>query len=83
MTDFPTPHRQLDIRLDLCPMTFVRTRIELDDMAPGTVLLVLLRGGEPLENVTRACQELGHEVLARHEDGPGLWRLWIRRGGVC
>ena len=50
-------------------MTFVRTRLALDRMAPGSVLLVKLRGEEPLRNVPRTAAEQGHEVLSL-ETGP-------------
>jgi len=73
--------RRLDITAETCPMTFVRTRLELDRMAPGQTLLVLLRGEEPRRNVPRTALEQGHAVLAT-EDGPdGVTRLLLRKGG--
>jgi tRNA 2-thiouridine synthesizing protein A len=71
----------LDISLDLCPMTFVKTKLELEEMAAGELLEVILRAGEPLKNVTRSCEEEGHAVLERAELPSGLWRLVIQRGG--
>jgi TusA-related sulfurtransferase len=73
---------RLDITRDTCPMTFVRTRLALDRMAPGQVLLVEMRGAEPVRNVPRTAVEQGHEILARDEAGDGLVRLWLRRGGA-
>jgi tRNA 2-thiouridine synthesizing protein A len=72
--------RQIDITRDICPMTFVRTRLALDRMAPGDVLLVVLKGEEPLRNVPRSAAEQGHEVLSVETDADGLSRLLIRRG---
>ncbi|MGH7044711.1 MAG: sulfurtransferase TusA family protein [Acetobacteraceae bacterium] len=72
--------RELDITGDLCPMTFVRTRLALDRMQPGQTLLVRLRGAEPLANVPRAAAELGHAVLALATDADGVSRLLLRRG---
>ena len=57
MTTAIIPDRELDITAELCPMTFVRTRLALDRMRPGQVLLVRLRGKEPLENVPRTARE--------------------------
>jgi TusA-related sulfurtransferase len=45
--------REIDITKDLCPMTFVRTRLALDRMTPGEILRVRLKGDEPLRNVLR------------------------------
>ena len=53
--------RELDITHELCPMTFVRTRLALDKLAPGQLLLVKLKGEEPLRNVPRTATEQGHE----------------------
>ncbi|MHB0707627.1 sulfurtransferase TusA family protein [Roseomonas mucosa] len=71
---------RIDITRDTCPMTFVRTRLALDRMAPGQVLLVEMRGAEPVRNVPRTAVEQGHQVLAQDEAGEGLVRLWLRRG---
>ena len=72
--------RELDITNDVCPMTFVRTRLALDRMQPGQTLLVRLRGAEPLANVPRAAAELGHAVLALDTGADGVSRLLLRRG---
>jgi tRNA 2-thiouridine synthesizing protein A len=72
--------REIDITLDVCPMTFVRTRLALDKMAPGETLLVKLKGQEPLRNVPRTAVEQGHEVLLQETDPDGITRLLIRRG---
>ena len=74
-------HSSIDITRDICPMTFVRTRLALDRLAPGEVLLVALRGAEPERNVPRTAVEQGHAVLARRCAPDGTTRLWLRRGG--
>jgi TusA-related sulfurtransferase len=61
-------------------MTFVRTRLALDKMAPGETLLVTLKGDEPLRNVPRTATEQGHEVLLLETGADGISRLLIRRG---
>lgn len=73
--------RDLDITAEICPMTFVRTRLALDGMQPGQVLRVRLRGKEPLENVPRTAREQGHDVLALEAGADGVATLLIRRGG--
>ena len=80
MNNSIAPDRELDIRTELCPMTFVRTRLALDRLSPGQVLLVRLRGAEPLANVPRTAKEQGHEVLSLTDDGEGGAVLLLRRG---
>jgi tRNA 2-thiouridine synthesizing protein A len=76
-----TADHTLDITAETCPMTFVRTRLALDRMAPGQVLLVRLKGEEPRRNVPRTAAEQGHAVLRQDPAADGTVRLWIRKGG--
>jgi tRNA 2-thiouridine synthesizing protein A len=69
----------LDVTADVCPMTFVRTRLALERMAPGETLLVLLRGPEPRRNVPASAVALGHRILAEHAGPDDLTQLWVRR----
>jgi tRNA 2-thiouridine synthesizing protein A len=63
------PDQTIDITNEVCPMTFVRTKLKLERMRPGEVLSVRLRGEEPLRNVPRAAREEGHAILAVDADG--------------
>ena len=55
--------KQLDITKDHCPMTFVKTKLELEKLTSGDQLEVRLTGGEPLENVPKSAAEAGYRVL--------------------
>jgi TusA-related sulfurtransferase len=60
----------LDITKEHCPMTFVKTKIELAKLQPGDILEVLLAEGEPLDNVPRNAREQGYHVLSvEHVEG--------------
>ncbi len=59
----------LDITSDVCPITFVKTKLLIEKMKSGEVLEVRLTKGEPLENVPRSVLEDGHEVLSLDPDG--------------
>jgi tRNA 2-thiouridine synthesizing protein A len=52
----------LDVTDVTCPLTWVRTKLALERLAPGEVLAVRCREGEALENVPRSAAEAGHEV---------------------
>ncbi|MGH7155505.1 MAG: sulfurtransferase TusA family protein [Acetobacteraceae bacterium] len=81
MTGMQPADQELDITREVCPMTFVRTRLALDRMARGQTLLVRLRGEEPLRNVPRTAREQGHEVIAIETGADGVSRLLLRKGG--
>jgi TusA-related sulfurtransferase len=53
----------IDITGEVCPMTFVRTKLRLERMRPGEILSVRLRGEEPLRNVPKAARDEGHSIL--------------------
>lgn len=74
------PDAVLDITRDICPMTFVRTRLALDRLRPGQVLRVSLRGEEPRRNIPRTAADLGHEVLSETVAPDNTAVLLIRRG---
>jgi TusA-related sulfurtransferase len=52
----------LDVTDVTCPLTWVRTKLALERMAPGEELVVVVNPGEALENVPRSAAEAGHEV---------------------
>ena len=54
--------RTLDITGVTCPMTWVRTKLELEQMGAGEELEVRCREGEALENVPRQARDAGHAV---------------------
>ena len=74
------PDQFIDIVSETCPMTFVLVRLALDQMQPGQVLEVRLRGAEPRRNIPLTAQEQGHEVLGMNDLEGDLSVLWLRRG---
>ena len=74
----------LDITGEVCPMTFVRTKLLIERMVSGEIAEIRLRGAEPLENVPRSVGEHGDEVLTLELEVPngpsdGIHRLRIRK----
>ncbi|MBT3370249.1 MAG: sulfurtransferase TusA family protein [Rhodospirillaceae bacterium] len=54
----------LDITAQICPMTFVRTKLLIESMASGERATVRLQGVEPLQNVPRSVREHGHKIIS-------------------
>ncbi len=74
-----TPRYSVDITREVCPMTYVRTKLKLESIPEGELLEVLLKGDEPLKSVPRSAREEGHEVLSLAEQDGGVWRLVLRK----
>jgi TusA-related sulfurtransferase len=73
------PHAVVDITREVCPMTYVRTKLRLEALPPGGLLEVRLQGEEPLRNVPRSAQEEGHEVVGLWPVSDGVFKLWLRK----
>lgn len=76
----PQPQYSLDITGETCPLTYVRTKLALEEMKPGELLLVRLRAGEPLDNVPRTLREHGHDVVELTSEDGEIFRMLVRKG---
>lgn len=77
-----TANEFIDITDVTCPVTFVKTKVILEDMADGEILEVHLNGGEPVQNVPRSLKDEGHKVLELKENGDGTYTLFVEKGGL-
>jgi TusA-related sulfurtransferase len=75
------PDYFIDITGEVCPMTFVKTKLAVERMEAGKIIEVRLKGSEPLLNVPRSLAELGHIVVdiqpEAGESETGIHRLTI------
>ena len=71
--------RELDIRSEVCPFTFVKSKLVLEQMELGQVLRVVLDYPPSVENVPKSMREEGQEVLAINKLDNNTWEILIRR----
>jgi len=71
--------KNLDITRDHCPMTFVKTKIELSKLQTGDRLEVLLIEGEPLQNVPRSSEEQGYKVISVEKVKDNIHKVIIEK----
>lgn len=62
VSSISNPDAQLDLRGTPCPINFVRTKIQLEQMTPGSLLEVWLDPGEPIEHVPDSLTVAGYQV---------------------
>jgi TusA-related sulfurtransferase len=72
------PDASLDLRGTPCPINFVRTKLQLEKMAPGALLEVWLDQGEPIEQVPDSLMMEGYR-LESLTDRSGYFALQVRR----
>jgi TusA-related sulfurtransferase len=73
-----TPDAQLDLRGTPCPINFVRTKLKLDQMTPGSLLEVWLDPGEPIEQVPDSLRMEGYRI-EQIDDRSSFFSIKIRR----
>lgn len=71
--------RSKDLRGVLCPMNFVRTKLELASLQSGDVLEILLDDGKPIKNVPGSVRLEGHTVLLEKQQAEGHWQVIIKK----
>ena len=58
-----TNNHIIDLRGVVCPLNFVKAKLELEKIAVGEVLEILLDEGEPVRNAPASFAEQGQEVM--------------------
>ncbi len=71
--------KKLDLIGEVCPYTFVKSKLALDIMDSGQVLEVTFDHRPAVSNVSRSMEGEGHEVLSKADVGPGLWQIAVRK----
>jgi TusA-related sulfurtransferase len=71
--------RELDIRGEVCPFTFVKSKLVLEQMELGQVLRVVLDYPPSVENVPKSMREEGQEILAINKLDNNTWEILIRK----
>ncbi len=73
------PDTILDITKEHCPMTFVKTKLSLEKLRKGDRLEVVLKQGEPLENVPRSASEQGYKVITVEHMRYDIYKVIIEK----
>lgn len=53
----------VDITTVVCPTTFVKAKVALEELDDGQILSIKMNDGEPVQNVPRSIKEEGHKIL--------------------
>jgi tRNA 2-thiouridine synthesizing protein A len=71
----------VDITSVVCPVTFVKTKVALEELDDGQILSVHMNDGEPVQNVPRSVKDEGHEILKLIDNEDGTYDLIVRKRG--
>lgn len=71
---------ELDLRGEVCPYTFVKTKLKLEELTSGDYLIVTYDHAPAIENVPRSLKAEGHRIISIEEIEPeNLWKITIRK----
>lgn len=71
----------VDITDVVCPVTFVKAKVALEELEKGQILSIRMNDGEPVQNVPRSVKGEGHQILKLTENGDGTYNLIVRKAG--
>ena len=68
-----------DITDKVCPVTFVKAKVAIDELDDGEVIAIRMNDGEPVQNVPRSIKEEGHQILKLVNNEDGTYNLIVKK----
>ena len=72
---------KVDITDVVCPTTFVKAKVALEELDDGQILEIRLNDGEPVQNVPRSITDEGHKILKLIDNGDSTYSLIVQKVG--
>ncbi len=69
----------VDITDGVCPVTFVKAKVALEELDDGQILAIRMNDGEPVQNVPRSIKEEGHQILKLNTNDDGTYTLIVKK----
>ena len=66
----------VDITDKVCPLTFVKAKVALEELDDGEVIAIRMNDGEPVQ---RSIKEEGHQILKLVDNEDGTYNLIVRK----
>lgn len=70
----------IDITQVVCPITFVKVKVAMEELEPGEILEIKMNSGEPIQNVPRSLKEENHKVLQVVNNEDETYTVYIEKG---
>lgn len=70
---------EVDITDVVCPVTFVKAKVALEELNAGEVLRIRMNDGEPVQNIPRSIKDEGHQILKLMKNDDGTYNLFVRK----
>ncbi len=71
--------KELDITGEVCPFTFVKSKLALETMEKGDILRVIVDYEPSAVSVPKSMRDEGQEVLATNKIDDRRWEIIVRK----
>ncbi|WP_434656085.1 sulfurtransferase TusA family protein [Thermoanaerobacterium thermosaccharolyticum] len=71
----------IDITDVVCPITFVKAKVAIEELEDGQILEVRMNEGEPIKNVPSSFKDEGHKILNVINNRDGTYTIFVKKGG--
>lgn len=71
--------RRINIKGLICPYTFVKSKLAIEDMEVGEVLEILLDYEEASRSIPKSMEDHGHKVLKVEKINDKDWIILVRK----
>ncbi|PTD94349.1 hypothetical protein C9439_03385 [archaeon SCG-AAA382B04] len=72
-------NKKVDLTGEVCPYTFVKSKLAIEKMKKGEVLEIVLDYKEAVENVPESMENHGHKVEEVEKTGNNKWKVIIKK----
>ncbi len=72
---------EVDITDKVCPLTFVKAKVAIDELDEGQINAIRMNDGEPVQNVPRSIKDEGHQILKLIDNEDGTYTLFVKKAG--
>ena len=72
---------EVDITDKVCPLTFVKAKVAIDELDEGQIIAIKMNDGEPVQNVPRSIKDEGHQILKLADNEDGTYTLFVKKVG--
>jgi TusA-related sulfurtransferase len=71
--------RTLDIKGQVCPYTFVRSKLAIEKMNLGEVLEIIVDHKPAVDNVPKSMENEGQKILKIDQTAEKEWHIYVRK----
>jgi tRNA 2-thiouridine synthesizing protein A len=71
--------KKINIKGLVCPYTFVKSKLAVEDLEIGQVLEILLDSEEAARNIPKSMEDHGHKILRLEKVNETDWVIQVRK----